>query len=295
MPSRSELFESLFNRELMRKLYPHQDTALRDYLQDLGALPLLTEEQEAVLLLHATQGDTEAQQQLVVSNIRLVIAIAARYQGRGLNMLDLIQFGNIGLFKAITRFDFSKGQRLSTYAKYPILSTIQRAVAEFGPTLHGPIRTGERLQQVRKVIAEFEAQEIEPTAKALSRRLDWPLEQVVELLELMQKPLSLSHTGGEQGMLVERIAAPPLFLSNETTSPELLSDVRAMIATVLTTRQRLVIENLFGLNDEGIVYTHKEIAALFFNRTGPRADVSIREIEQNALARLRVAFEGKEG
>lgn len=144
------------------------------------------------------------------------------------------------------------------------------------------------------MIAEFEAQEIEPTATALSRRLGWPLDQVIELLELMQKPLSLSQTQGEQGILAERIAAPAMFLSTTTISPEGLADVQAMMATVLTARQRLVIENRFGLNEEGIVYDYREIAALFFQRDDPRADVSIREIEKNALARLRAAFSGKE-
>jgi RNA polymerase primary sigma factor len=300
MPSRSSLsqfFDSLFDKETMRRRYPHSDTALSAYMQDLGKIPLLTAEQEAQLLLRATQGNAEAQQQLVVSNLRLVITIAARFQGRGLSMLDLIQEGNLGLLKAIERFQFDPEhpRRLSTYAKFWILQDIQRAVAGHGTLLHASFGAGERLQTIRDAIAEFEVQEIEPTAKALARRLDWPLDHVIELLDLMQKPLSLSQTRGEQRMLAERIAAPPLFLSNEITSPELLADVREMISQVLTKRQRLVIENRFGLNDEGVVYSYHEIAAKFFDRTEPRADVSIREMEKNALARLRTAFEGKEG
>lgn len=294
MPSRSELFESLFNREVMRRRYPHSDTAFSAYLQDLGALPLLSATQEAELLAQATAGNPDASQRLVEANLRLVIVIAARFQGKGLPMLDLIQEGNLGLFEAITRFNPSKAKRLSTYAKYWILYAIQRAVANHGTLLHAPVRTGERLQAVREVIAQFKVQGSEPTPIRIAQSLNWPLDQVIELLDLMQKPLDLYRTEEGHGMLAERIAAPPMFLSNEVTSPEGLADVRAMIATVLTSRQRLVIENRFGLNDNGVVYDYREIAALFFQRTDARADVSIREIEKNALARLRAAFDGME-
>lgn len=294
MPSRPDFFASLFDRQAMRKRYPHHDIALRTYLNDLGELPLLTEKQEAALLTLAAKGDSDAVARLVEANLRLVITIAARYQGQGLPMMDLIQEGNLGLLKAIEKFDLDKSQRLSTYAKYWILSEIQRAVAGHGTLLHAPLRTGERLQAVREVIEQFKVQGIEPTPTRIAHSLDWPLDQVMELLDLMQTPLDLYRTEGDGGMLAERIAAPPVFLSNEVASPTLLSDVREMINQILTRKQRLVIEHRFGLNEEGVIYSYREIAATFFDRTDSRADVSIREIEKNALARLRTAFDGKE-
>jgi RNA polymerase primary sigma factor len=293
MPSRSEFFASLFDRQSMRKRYPYRDTAFRAYLQDLGPLPLLTAEQEARLLARAGSGDTKAHELLVEANVRMIIAIAARYQGRGLAMLDLIQEGNLGLLRAIERFDPEKGERLSSYAKYWILSGIQRAIAEHGTILSAPIRAGERLQEVRGVIEQFKMKGIEPTPARIAQSLNWPLDQIIELLDLMQKPLDLYYPE-EHGMLAERIAAPPMFLSNEVTSPSLLSDVQEIIRQVLTPKQRLVIEARFGLNEEGVIYTYREIADKFFGRIGPRADESIRQLEKSALAKLRVAFGEKE-
>jgi RNA polymerase primary sigma factor len=294
MPSRSEFFASLFDRQNMGRRYPHHDTTFSAYLQDLQEIPLLTAAQEAELLAQVANGDAEAQQQLVEANLRLVIAIAAHFQGRGLAMLDLIQEGNIGLLEAMKRFDPTKTKRLSTYAKYWILSSIQRAVAGHGTLVHAPYRTGERLQAVKEVVAKFKAQGIELTSANIAAHLAWPVDQVIELLDLMQKPLSLSRMEGEHETLAERIVAPPVFLSNDITSPSLLADVRAMIGAVLTPKERLVIEHRFGLTEDGIVYEYYEIAANCFQRIGPRADESIRQLEKSALAKLRLAFDGKE-
>lgn len=291
---RDQFFASLFDRQSMRRRYPHRDTAFRAYLQDLGPLPLLTAEQEARLLARAASGDTKAQETLVEANLRMVIAISARYQGRGLAMLDLIQEGNLGLLKAIERFDPDKGERLSSYAKYWILSGIQRAIAGHGTLLSAPIRAGERLQEVREVIEQFKGKGIEPTPARIAQSLNCPRDEVIELLDLMQKPLDLYHLEEEHGMLAERIAAPAVFLSNEITSPSLLSDVREVISKALTPKQRLVIEARFGLNEEGVIYGYREIAERFFQRTDPRADESIRQLEKSGLARLRVALGEKE-
>jgi RNA polymerase sigma factor (sigma-70 family) len=297
---RDQFFASLFDRQRMRKRYPHRDTAFSAYMSDLGVLPPVpTAAQEATLLAQVANGDSSAVLQLAEANLRLVIAIAANYQGRGLPMLDLIQEGNLGLLEAIKHYDSSKAnkaKRLSTYAKYWIISSIQRALAGHGTLVHAPYRTGERLQVLREAIVVFEDQQgIEPTAAILAERLGWPFDEVMELLTLMQKPLSLSQMEGEDETLAERIVAPPVFLSNDITSPSLLADVRAMIGAVLTPKERLVIEHRFGLTEDGIVYEHREIAAICFQRVGPRADESIRQLEKRALAKLRLAFDGKEG
>jgi RNA polymerase sigma factor (sigma-70 family) len=291
---RDQFFASLFDRQSMRRRYPHRDTAFSAYMSDLGVLPPVpTAAQEAELLAHVANGDSAAVLQLAEANLRMVIAIAATYQGRGLPMLDLIQEGNLGLLEAIKHYDSSKAskeKRLSTYSKYWIISSIQRALAGHGTLIHTPYRTGEKLQVMREAIAVFEDQQgVEPTAAVLAERLDWPLDEVIELLVLMQKPLSLSQMEGGYDL-----QAAPLFLTNDLLSPSLLADVRAMIGEVLTPRQRIVIENRFGLNEEGIVYGYHEIAARFFQRTGPRADESIRQLEKSALAKLRLAFDEKE-
>jgi len=261
----------------------------------LGAIPLLTPQQETELLTKATQGDPSASAHLVEANLRLVVTIAARFQGKGLAMLDLIQEGNLGLIEAITRFNFSKAKRLSTYAKYWIVASISRAVTERGGSMHLPSYIGERMQKIQRASSELLLQEREPTPERLAERLSLPIDQVVEVLDLMQKPLSLhqSQSRGDHDAIGERIAAPPLFLTTEITSPSLLADVKHMISTVLTPKQRLVLEARFGLND-GIVYEYHEIAARFFGRTDERADSSIRQLEKSALARLRAAFDEQE-
>jgi RNA polymerase primary sigma factor len=289
---RDQFFTSLFDPEGMRMRYPHHDTALSAYLQELGAIPLLTPQQETELLTKATQGDPSASAHLVEANLRLVVTIAARFQGKGLAMLDLIQEGNLGLIEAIKRFDFSKAKRLSTYAKYWIVASINRAVTERGGSMHLPSYIGERMQKIQRVSSELLLQEKEPTPERLAERLDLPIDHVVEVLDLMQKPLSLHPSKGDHDAIGE-FAAPPLFLTTEITSPSLLADVKQMIGEVLTPKQRLVLEARFGLND-GIVYEYHEIAARFFGRTDERADSSIRQLEKSALARLRAAFDEQE-
>lgn len=291
---REQFFASLFDRQGMRKRYPHRDTAFSAYMSDLGVLPPVpTAAQEAELLAHFANGDSSAVLQLAEANLRMVIAIAANYQGRGLPMLDLIQEGNLGLLEAIKHYNSSKAskeKRLSTYAKYWIISSIQRALAGHGTLIHAPYRTGEKLQVMREAIAVFEDQQgIEPTAATLAERLGWPLDEVMELLTLMQKPLSLSQMEGGYDM-----QTAPLFLTNDLLSPSLLADVRAMIGVVLTPKERLVIEHRFGLTEDGIVYEYREIAEKVFHRSGPRADEPVRQLEKSALKKLRLAFDGKE-
>ena len=290
---RDQFFTSLFDPEGMRMRYPHHDTALGAYLQELGAIPLLTPQQETELLTKALQGDPSASAYLVEANLRLVVTIAARFQGKGLAMLDLIQEGNLGLIEAIKRFDFSKAKRLSTYAKYWIVASISRAVTERGGSMRLPSYIGERMQKIQRASSELLLQEKEPTPEGLAERLDLPIDQVVEVLDLMQKPLSLHQSLEDQDAIGELIAAPPLFLTTEITSPSLLADVKQMIGEVLTPKQRVVLEARFGLND-GIVYEYHEIAARFFHRTDERADSSIRQLEKSALARLRAAFDEQE-
>jgi RNA polymerase primary sigma factor len=297
MPSnRKQFFNALFSKSTMRKMYPHRDAALRAYLRDLGPLPLLTAEQEAQLLRRTSQGDVEARQRLIEANLRLVIVIAARFQGRGLSMMDLIQEGNLGLLESIQRFDFTKSNsaRLSTYATYRIFHAIGRAVAERGKIIHTPYSTAQRMQEIEKVVWEFVEQGVEPTTKSIAERVSLTVEQVAELLALMQEPLSLYQEDEEHDSLSDVIVAPPLLLSNEVATPSLLADVAQMISSVLSADELRVIEHRYGLTDEGIIYDYHEIAAKVYGRTGKRADERIRQLERSGLAKLRAAFDREE-
>ena len=287
--TRRQFYDALFDKKTMRKIYPHRDSALRAYLQDIGTFPLLTAEQERRLLTRVAQGDREALQQLIEANLRLVIVIAAHFQGRGLSLMDLIQEGNLGLIAAIERFDGTKSNRLSTYAKYRIVQAIGRSVAERGKAIHTPYSTAQRIQAIERAVSEFLHQGIEPTTSKIAERIGLSVEQSMELLALMQEPISLEQQEGERDPFTDVVEAPPLFLSNEVLSPSLMTDVTQMIDDVLTEDERQVIKHLFGLTQEGIVYDYHEIASKLYHRTGPRVDVRIRQLERHALAKLRAA------
>lgn len=291
--SRDRFFDGLFSKDAMRKRYPHYDSALHAYLRDIRDLPLLTASGEAELLARAGKGDTKAALRLAEANVRLVVVIAARFQGRGLSMIDLISEGNIGLLEAIERFDFSKAQRLSTYAKYRILQKISRALAERASLIHTPTSTAQKMERIGRVVSEFLGRGVEPTTKEIAARTNLPLEQVVELLTLMQEPLSINQRQGEDDPLAEVIEAPALLLSSEASAPEAFRDVIQVMGQILTQPERQVIELRFGLHD-GVIYDYTEIAEKLFSRRGERVGERIRQLERSALGKLRTAFEREE-
>jgi RNA polymerase primary sigma factor len=290
--SRSQLFDSLFDKETMRKMFPHRDAALRAYLRDIGGLPrLLSANEERQLLVSAVKGDTHAQRLLVEANLRMVLVISARFQGRGLPLMDLIQEGNLGLYDAIQKFDLTKKNRYGTYAKFYIFKRLVLAVAERAPLIRTPYDAVQSMQKIGKAVSEFIDQGANPTSDMIAQRIGLPVEQVAELLVVMQEPLSLDLSGDDYDPLSEVIAAPPLLLLDAVSSPSLLSDVSQMMSKVLTEAERQVIELRFGLTEEGIVYDYHEIAKKVYHRTHPRADERIKQLERSALGKLRGAFD----
>jgi RNA polymerase primary sigma factor len=273
-------------------MFPHQDAALRAYLRDIGGLPLpLSAADEAHHLRAALKGDRQAQRILVETNLRLVIVIAARFQGRGLSIMDLLQEGNLGLYDTINLFDLSKKTRFATFAKFHVLKRIGRAIAERAPLIHTPYSTAQNMQKIERAVSEFMDQGINPTTAMIAKRVELSVEHVAELLILLQEPLSLNQQEEDHDPLATMIAAPPLVLSNEVSSPSLLIDVKEMISEVLTEDEQQIIELRFGLDGEGIIYDYHEIAEKLYYRTGSRADERIRQLERSALAKLRSAFE----
>jgi RNA polymerase primary sigma factor len=293
MTSRDRFFEGLFSKDAMRKRYPHYDYALQAYLRDIRDIPRLPAQQETELLQRAGRGDQQAKLRLVEANVKLVVVIAARFQGRGMSMIDLIAEGNIGLLEAIERFDFSKAKRLSTYAKFRVLQKISHALAERTRLIRTPTSAAQEMGHIGRVLSEFLSRGVEPTTQEIATHTGLPFERVVELLTLMQEPLSIDRPQGEDDPLVEALEAPPLLLSSEAATPSQLADVVQMMAQILTEPERQVLELRFGLLD-GVTYDHTEIAEKLFNRRRGRVGERIRQLEHSALEKLRAAFDREE-
>lgn len=296
MASIRQFFNRLFDRKEMRRFYPHRDSALRAYFRDIREIELLEPAEETRLLLQAMQGDMKVRDRLIEANLRLVVSIAARFQGCGLTMMDLIAEGNVGLMEAVERFDFSLSLRLSTYAKYWILKYISAAAAEQTKAFSMPASTAQKMEQIARAVSDLLNQgwATEPATKEIAKRVGISTEQVVELLTLMQEPSSLEWLFAgedEDTPLSDLIEAPPLLLSTEMEPPSFLGDVITMMRRVLTEDEHEVIERRFGLFD-GIVYSYHDIARDMFQREGKRADERIKQLERSALEKLRTAFDG---
>lgn len=256
----SNFFRWVFDRQGMRSYYPHRDRAFRDYLEDVRDRAIvLTPAEEIPLLERAKRGDKEAVERLVDANLRLVIVIASRFQGKGLQMLDLIAEGNTGLLEAIKRFDIQKRNRFATYAKFWVLQKIARAIAYQGKTIRTPESAETKMQNIQKQVEEALQLGFEPTVEYLARQTGIPDEEVVEWLTLMQEPMSLSQSNSAYDPLSEVIHAPALILSSESSPPPaIFADVVHLMDRVLSDPERQVIGWLYGLTD-GICYSHEEV------------------------------------
>lgn len=291
----NRFFDLLFDRKAMRLRYPSRDRALQEYLRDVRArlVPLKAEE-EARLLSRAQSGDTLALERLVEANLRLVVAVASKYQGLGLPMLDLIAEGNIGLLKAIERFNPGKARRLSTYSKYWIIKYLTEALAKQARTIRLSSTGTERMNKIQKSIVDFLQHGVEPTVQDLVFATQLAREDVVELLALLQEPLSLERTEAETDPLWEVLKAPPLVLSDQAPAPPApFGDVRELIGQLLSPQERMAVELRFGLYD-GIVYDYDEIGLKIFGDRLIAPNERARQLEQSALGKLRQAFEQNE-
>lgn len=257
---------------------------VRLYLKEIGKVPLLTAEQEMGIAKRMEAGDDEAKKELAEANLRLVVSIAKRYVGRGMSFLDLIQEGNLGLIKAVEKFDYTKGFKFSTYATWWIRQAITRAIADQARTIRIPVHMVETINKVKKVSSQLLHENgHEPSAEEIAERLDMPVDKVREIMRVAQEPVSLETPIGEEedshlGDFIPDEEAP---VPAEAASQTLLKEQLADVLKTLTPREEKVLRLRFGLED-GRPRTLEEVGKEF-NVTRER----IRQIEAKALRKLR--------
>lgn len=260
------------------------DDSVRMYLREIGKVPLLTLEQETQLAMRIDQGDEEAKRKLTEANLRLVVSIAKKYTGRGMSFLDLIQEGNIGLIRAVEKFDYQKGYKFSTYATWWIRQAITRAIADQGRTIRIPVHMVETINRLVKTNRQL-LQELgrEPTLNELAEVLEMPVERVAEIIKIAPEPLSLETPIGEEedSHLGDFIEDQEAQSPSDAASNMILREQIEKVLSELTEREREVLKLRFGLAD-GSPHTLEEVGSIF-KVTRER----IRQIEAKALKKLR--------
>ena len=260
------------------------DDSVRMYLKEIGRYPLLTPEEEKELGRRMSEGDEEAKKKMTEANLRLVVSVAKRYTGRGLQFLDLIQEGNLGLMKAVDKFDHEKGFKFSTYATWWIRQSVTRAIADQAKTIRVPVHMVETINKVIRTSRTL-LQELgrEPGEEELAEALGMSGEKVRDILKIAQEPVSLETPIGEEedshlgDFIPAEGASDPAELASETLMRE---QIRKAIST-LTPREQRVLELRYGL-DDGRSRTLEEVG-LEFGVTRER----IRQIESKAIRKLR--------
>ena len=261
------------------------DDPVRMFLKEIGKVPLLTAEEEVELAIRMSQGDEEAKRRMTEANLRLVVSIAKRHVGRGMLFLDLIQEGNLGLIKAVEKFDYTKGYKFSTYATWWIRQAITRAIADQARTIRIPVHMVETINKVIRVSRQL-LQELghDPSAEEIAAEMGMPVEKVREILKIAQEPVSLETPIGEEedshlgDFIPDEDASEP----SEAASFSLLKEQLMEVLDTLTPREKKVLELRFGIVD-GRTRTLEEVGKEF-NVTRER----IRQIEAKALRKLPV-------
>ena len=257
---------------------------VRMYLKEIGKIPLLGMEDEVELAKKMELGDPEARKRLAESNLRLVVSIAKRYVGRGMQFLDLIQEGNLGLIKAVEKFDYTKGYKFSTYATWWIRQAITRAIADQARTIRIPVHMVETINRLVRTSRQL-LQELgrEPTTEEIAARLDLPVERGSEIMKMSQEPVSLETPIGEEedSHLGDFIQDDNVLVPQDAAAFTLLHEQLMEVLLTLTEREQKVLRLRFGL-DDGRPRTLEEVGKQF-NVTRER----IRQIEAKALRKLR--------
>ena len=280
--------ENFDKPENMEKILAQEGLTIDDpvklYLKEIGRVPLLDAEREAELAKRMSEGDEEAKRELVEANLRLVVSIAKRYVGKGLFFLDLIQEGNLGLMKAVSKFDYTKGYKFSTYATWWIRQAITRAIADQARTIRVPVHMVEVINKAtrcnRKLVQELGR---EPTLEEIAAELNLPIEKIIEANRTAADTLSLDMPVGDEedttiGSFVEDDNTPgPV----DATSNAMLSEALTEILGTLTEREADVLRMRFGMYD-GRTHTLEEVGQIF-GVTRER----IRQIENKAIRKLR--------
>ncbi|HOQ07696.1 MAG TPA: RNA polymerase sigma factor RpoD [Clostridiales bacterium] len=260
------------------------DDPVRMYLKEIGKVPLLTAEEEVQLALAMEKGDKEAKRRLAEANLRLVVSIAKRYVGRGMLFLDLIQEGNLGLIKAVEKFDYRKGFKFSTYATWWIRQAITRAIADQARTIRIPVHMVETINKLIRVSRQL-LQELgrDPTPEEIAKEMNMSVEKVREIMKISQEPVSLETPIGEEedSHLGDFIPDDDVPAPAEAAAFTLLKEQLLNVLDTLTPREEKVLRLRFGL-DDGRARTLEEVGKEF-NVTRER----IRQIEAKALRKLR--------
>lgn len=260
------------------------DDPVRMYLKEIGKVPLLSAEEEIDLAKRIEAGDEEARKKLCEANLRLVVSIAKRYVGRGMQFLDLIQEGNLGLIKAVSKFDYTKGYKFSTYATWWIRQSITRAIADQARTIRIPVHMVETINKLIRVSRQL-MQDLgrEPTPEEIAAEMDITVEKVMEIQRIAQEPVSLETPIGEEddSHLGDFIPDNDIQTPDEAAAYSMLKDQLVEVLDTLTEREQNVLELRFGLKD-GRPRTLEEV--------GRQMDVTrerIRQIEAKAIRKLK--------
>ena len=261
-----------------------EEDPVRAYLREIGKIPLLTPERERELAIRAEQGDVLAKKELAEANLRLVVSVAKRYAGRGMLFLDLIQEGNLGLIKAVQKFDYRRGFKFSTYATWWIRQSITRAIADQARTIRIPVHMVESLNRLLRTSRRM-AQELgrEPTTAELAKELDISEERVLEFQRYAQEPVSLETPVGEEedSHLSDFIQDQRMPIPAEEVDRQMLQEQMGEVLQTLTDREEQVLRMRFGIGGEE-PHTLEEVGQTF-HVTRER----IRQIEEKAIRKLK--------
>ena len=260
------------------------DDPVKVYLREIGRVPLLTSSEEIELAVKITEGDEHAKQRLTEANLRLVVSIAKKYVGRGMYFLDLIQEGNVGLIKAVDKFDYTKGFKFSTYATWWIRQAITRAIADQARTIRIPVHMVETINRLKKIQSQLLHENgYEPSEEVIAEKMGLPVERVREIMRVAQEPVSMETPIGpeEDSRLMDFIKDEDALAPDEAALKTITNEDIDSVLHTLTPREEAVIRLRFGLKD-GRCHTLEEVG-MEFNVTRER----IRQIEAKALRKLR--------
>lgn len=260
------------------------DDPVKIYLREIGRVPLLSSDEEIDLAVRISEGDEYAKQRLTGANLRLVVSIAKKYVGRGMYFLDLIQEGNVGLIKAVDKFDYKKGFKFSTYATWWIRQAITRAIADQARTIRIPVHMVETINRLKKVQSQLLHENgVEPSEELIAEKMDLPVERVREIMRVAQEPVSMETPIGpeEDSRLMDFIRDEDALAPDDAALKTITNEDIDGVLKTLTPREESVIRLRFGLQD-GRCHTLEEVGTEF-NVTRER----IRQIEAKALRKLR--------
>ena len=260
------------------------DDPVKIYLREIGRVPLLSSDEEIELAVKISEGNQQAKQRLTEANLRLVVSIAKKYVGRGMYFLDLIQEGNVGLIKAVDKFDYKKGFKFSTYATWWIRQAITRAIADQARTIRIPVHMVETINRLKKVQSQLLHENgYEPSEELIAEKMELPVERVREIMRVAQEPVSMETPIGpeEDSRLMDLIRDEDALAPDEAALKTITNEDIDGVLKTLTPREESVIRLRFGLQD-GRCHTLEEVGTEF-NVTRER----IRQIEAKALRKLR--------